>query len=74
MKKTYSKPEIIFESFKMTSSIANTCSGLQGYISDGSVCEIVDNGFTIFNSDNDQCDPHGCYHVSTDYSAGVFGS
>ena len=79
MKKNYSKPEIVFESFKLTSSIANTCAGLKGNQTDGNQCEleINDGGFSIvvFNTglDTNDCQDINCYHV-TAASPDVFGS
>lgn len=74
MKKEYVKPEIVFESFKLTTSIANTCGGLQANQADGNECELVDSGWKIFISGvNDDCDPYTCYHVAPD-SSNVFGS
>ena len=63
----------MFESFKMTYSIATTCSGYQANLADGNSCELLDNGYKIFNASNEDCDPYGCYHVMVP-GVEVFGS
>ena len=77
MKKAYSKPEISFESFQMSTSIANDCGVIanQGDIIN---CEIYENGVAIFATGSDgngdcSIDTYDCYHVSPE-SANVFGS
>ena len=76
MKKVYSKPDIFFESFMMSSSIANECDGPKGNSGDPNVCEYEENNVSIFsygvNTDCMLPDPQ-CYHVSAD-PKGVFGS
>ena len=74
MKKTYSKPEIMFESFTMSTNIAAGCEKTFGLYSRGA-CGIPTNtpGVTIFNSTlNGDCTADGgdsatynglCYHV-----------
>lgn len=50
MKKNYSKPEIVFESFKLSTSIAGTCTQ-QANSGDENSCEFTTPmGFTIFVS------------------------
>lgn len=79
MKKTYSKPQIAYESFEMSQSIAANCE----YISNLGkfICSIeIFDGFTIFTDGSNGCDskpPEGdnkiCYDVPSDY-VGVFSS
>lgn len=80
MKKAYSKPEIMFESFTMSTSIAAGCEEIFGLYARG-VCGIPGSapGMTIFNRDaaGNNCtadadaipgDPMYdglCYHVPT---------
>ncbi len=76
MKKAYTKPEIIFDSFELTESIAAGCSYITSNMAPYE-CAVLDKefGFTLF-SDYNNCDstpPGGndsiCYHVPTaDYS------
>ena len=78
MKKVYRKPDIFFESFMMSSSIANECDGPKGNSGDPYVCEYEENGMVLFNTatpDTNDCewDDIWCYHVTAD-SQGVFGS
>ena len=68
MKKNYSKPEIVFESFKMTSSIANPCAdGFQTNSSSLDSCEYVHNNVNVFGTQNGDClikqDEATCYDV-----------
>ena len=78
MKRAYSKPEIFFESFKLSSSIANTCDGPKGNSGSPELCEYEENNFVMFNistpdSNDCQVPDMNCYHVSAN-SQGVFGS
>lgn len=73
MKRAYSKPEIFFESFKMSTSIANTCPGLKANSGSGTECEYTENGTAIFADVNNDCELYDCYHVMTETS-GIFGS
>lgn len=78
MKKAYSKPDIFFESFKLSSSIANTCEGLKGNSGDSENCEvdISDGGIsiTLFAVGvNKDCESVECYHVSSS-TTDIFGS
>lgn len=71
MKKTYIKPQIAFESFQLSNSIAASCA-LLGTASAQYVCPITDpeSGFTLFANHVAACDttPVGgndsiCYDV-----------
>ncbi len=71
MKKTYNKPQIVFESFEITTSIAAGCMFLTDTKSDSNSCSYTENGVTIFTSKDvcgmDDTDAKGfCYHVPTD--------
>jgi hypothetical protein len=71
MKKIYTKPEISFESFKMTSSIATGCK------LDKDEIPLPDMGYTIFIEGCEYVPVDGefgiCYDVPTDDTR-VFGS
>ena len=77
MKKNYSKPEIVFESFKMSSNIATPCA--DKISSNESSCGIPDLFGTYFavGADGSVCtldaDTVDCYDVSAN-NPGVFGS
>lgn len=69
MKKEYVKPEIVFESFKMSTSIAGPCV-FDHNATDRSSCSVDVGGFTLFSSEG-TCEVIGnesevCYHVPTD--------
>jgi hypothetical protein len=72
MKKNYSKPEIVFESFKLSTSVAGNCDdGYKANSGDITNCEIYDNGMSIFGDINGSCFFKGdetktCYHVPID--------
>lgn len=74
MKKVYSKPQIIFESFELSKSIAAGCEYFSKTLSDASFCTFEDpeTGWNIFINDNCEVgsdlltDGDICYHVSTD--------
>lgn len=83
MKKVYSKPEIQFEDFTMSTSIAAGCEKIVGNPSQGTCGIIGSGGYTIFNSSvgggcvftpedtgNGAEDVYdgACYHVPNDYS------
>ena len=76
MKKTYLKPEIIFESFALTSSIANACDDKLS--ADTNTCGI-EYGFDIlFSTGTDSVcnkdeDLYNCYHVPGENTS-LFGS
>lgn len=75
MKKKYTKPEIIFESFTLSTNIANTCEVKPDSQTDFNTCG-VDMGVIIFAQGLTGCadvkiDPYGeydgiCYHVPSD--------
>lgn len=71
MKKVYTKPQIAFESFQLTSNIAGDCNTKSNAQADDATCGYNDNGWIIFQS-NPPCNfPVGqstendkiCYHV-----------
>ena len=75
MKKTYSKPEIMFESFTLSTNIAGGCE--QPFVTNISkgVCAIeITGGVTVFTGDMKVCDTNPpddmwdgfCYHVPTE--------
>ena len=70
MKKTYSKPEIVFESFKISSNIAVGSSCDEGYRvnSTANTCYYSYNDVTLFGTDNGSClfkgdESDTCYDV-----------
>ena len=80
MKKAYSKPEIVFENFSLTTNIAGDCEEIYGFFARGT-CGIPDSnglGMKIFNTTpgvNSDCVIQGgddtlydgfCYHVPTE--------
>ena len=76
MKKNYSKPEIVFESFKLSTSIAGTCE-LFGNQADPTNCE-YDTGIGIIFATCEYSSQDGtefgvCYDVPTG-DPKVFGS
>ena len=78
MKRAYSKPEIFFESFKLSSSIANTCDGLKCNTGDPLTCEvdISENGLEMVlftTGKNGDCNTATCYH-GPQLTTTVFGS
>lgn len=76
MKKTYIKPQVVFDCFELTDSIAAGCAFLSSNMAPYA-CPVLDEefGYTLF-TDMGTCDstpPGGndsiCYHVPTaDYS------
>lgn len=71
MKKTYNKPQIVFESFEINTSIAAGCMYLTDTKSDSNSCSYTDNGVTIFTGENacgmdDTTADAFCQHVPTD--------
>ena len=72
MKKAYSKPEIAFECFQMSSNIA-TCSGLIANSGSEATCEVFENGVSVFSAENQNCFLYECYDVPTK-TLEVFGS
>ena len=78
MKKIYQKPEILFESFALSTCIAANCGSIVGAPTDG-VCGIAGTGGDIlFSEEITGCTAIGddnlfCYHVPTD-STNLFNS
>ena len=82
MKKTYTKPEIVFESFSFSTSIAGDCERIVGNPSRGT-CGVPDatGQFPVFIDSNTGCVITGsddqydgfCYHVPVD-SKNLFNS
>ncbi len=81
MKKMYSKPEIMFESFAVSTNIAGDCK--PPYVNNASkgTCGVVTSapGMTVFvdattgctipDKDNDDMYNGLCYHVPSEYSS-----
>ena len=77
MKKVYSKPEIVFENFSLTTNIAGDCEEIYGFFARGT-CGIPDSnglGMNIFNEGTGNCVIQGsddelyngfCYHIPTE--------
>ena len=65
MKKTYTRPEINFDCFEITSNIASSCQ-YHPEVSDGNTCGYTIHGRTIFVSTN-----AGCKYVSPDGQYGI---
>ena len=56
MKKEYTKPAIVFDSFKVDTCIAVTCANPSGNHAQGS-CGVVDiSGFIVFSDEISGCD------------------
>ena len=79
MKRTYSKPEIMFESFVMSTSIAAVCERIVGNPTAGTCAVSGTGGVNVFTDEMNACDytpgsfnqPEDtwdgfCYHVPTD--------
>ena len=72
MKKTYAKPQIVFESFQLTANIAGDCNTRPNSTNEAT-CGYNDNGWIIFQSGPLCTMPVGqdgiydriCYHVPT---------
>lgn len=71
MRKTYSKPEILFESFSMSTSIAAGCEFITKLQTEGSCGYETRNG-VVFTTKVGGCEYHEpdendslCYHVPT---------
>lgn len=83
MKKLYSKPKVVVESFEVSEFIAGNCTNDVGFGDTGAskMCSILDTdtGFTVFNSYSvcetlwKDGDDKGCYHIP-DGGYGYFGS
>ena len=74
MKKTYAKPQIVFESFQLTANIAGDCNTKPNIANEATCGYIDDNGWIIFQNSavciDVQVDPDDnynglCYHVPT---------
>lgn len=82
MKKTYVKPQIMFESFSVSENIAGDCDRLVGNPSKGTCAVLGSGGIAVFTSDVSACDytpteinsededvyDGFCYHVPTEYT------
>lgn len=81
MKKHYKAPEILFEDFALSDSIAGTCDGIVGNPSKGSCAVLGTGGISVFSEGIRGCDfkPEDlggindewdgfCYHVPTEYN------
>ena len=81
MKKTYVKPEIVFENFSLTQNIAGGCEGIVDNPSKGNCAVIGSGNQFIFDGSIGQCEfsPEElngesdkwngfCYHVPTEYN------
>ncbi len=72
MRKPYNKPEISFENFKLSASVAGTCeNGYKANSGDVTNCEYSENGMSIFGDNNGSClfkgdETDTCYHVLID--------
>ena len=74
MKKTYAKPQIVFESFQLTANIAGDCNTKPNIANEATCGYIDDNGWIIFQNSavciHVQVGPDGeynglCYRVPT---------
>ena len=81
MKKVYTAPQILFESFTMSTNIAGNCESIVGNPTQGTCAVIGTGGQNIFSGTIEACDftPEGfggtadewdgfCYHVPTEYN------
>lgn len=70
MKKEYKKPELFFDSFELSSSIAKTCDNAVGFAM--GACQREDGGFTDLTSCGyvpQDGQESGCYHVFAEFFA-----
>lgn len=73
MKKTYAKPQIVFESFQLTANIAGDCNTGPNSADEATCGYNDDNGWIVFQNSavcNFPAGPDGkhnelCYHVPT---------
>ena len=69
MKKEYKKPELLFDSFELSASIAGTCKSLVNFAM--GACQREDGAFTDNVScayvPDDNASGNGCYHVFNEY-------
>lgn len=71
MKKKYTKPEIIFESFSMSSGIAGDCDTIIDNVARETCPFLTKTGYAVFISEVNGCRTHEqdgeyngiCYHV-----------
>lgn len=81
MKKYYEAPEILFEDFSLSDSIAGNCESIVGNASKGSCCVKGTGGVNVFSGTIPVCEfkPEDlggisdewdgfCYHVPTEYN------
>lgn len=81
MKKTYTAPRILFESFAMSTNIAGNCESIVDNPTRGTCAVVSSGGINIFDSSVSACfytpDVFGgtadtwegfCYHVPTEYN------
>lgn len=74
MKKTYEKPEVYFESFELSTSIAAGCETVIKTSTQGACPYVTDSGRAIFTDTVTACTTksgdtgtkYGCYHVPID--------
>lgn len=70
MKKEYKKPELLFDSFELSASIAKTCETPVGFAMD--VC-MIGGEFTekacAYQPSNPPDDGQACYHVFAEFFA-----
>lgn len=77
MKKEYGKPMIVFESFKIATSIATACE--DKVQTDSNSCRMTFGEFEFFadgickSGDDGYYDENTCYHVPTQITT-IFGS
>jgi len=81
MKKTYQKPDIMYEDFSLSTNIAGDCERIVGNPTEGSCALEGSGGVAVFNGNMSVCDftPESynqaadqwdgfCYHVPTEQS------
>lgn len=72
MKKTYVKPELSFESFELSASIATGCGTVTKVFDAAQQCGVEDGILIVFTSKMSGCEKHDdgsgniCYDNSTD--------
>lgn len=80
MKKVYQKPQIFYESFRLSETIAGSCGGNIANFGDPYICSLFvdDLGFSVFNTmgvcdstpPNPYQDDSICYNVPVDNMSG----
>ena len=81
MKKTYSKPDIFFEDFTLSTNIAGDCEGIVGNPSKDACAVVGTGGINMFSGTLSFCDfkpedlggktdewDGNCYHNPTEYN------